>query len=239
MPHPFNFDPLWAKAQLFMERGLEARAAGREDEWPLWASLAAELLGKAALARRHPVLVAHPGDENQAMSLLSAAGIAVADDGQGLQSIPMKTVVSRLGKAIATEFDERVQKDLKFIAGLRNEELHSGATPYTGLKESSWAPGFWRAIDILLRDIGKSVNDFVGPELATMVTGLIDSTKKEIAAEVSKRTGIAAHKWAQKVENLGDEENLRGSIRAGAIAPVPRISAEIARFSARGGLQFR
>jgi hypothetical protein len=241
MPHPFDFDPLWSKAQLFMERGLEARAAGREDEWPLWASLAAELLGKAALAKRHPVLVAHPGDEHQAMSLLSAAGVAVADDGQGLQSIPMKTVVSRLGKAIPAEFDDRIQKDLKFIAGLRNEELHSGALPYTGLKESSWAPGFWRAIDILLRDIGKSVDDFVGPEIGSVVNDFIESTKKEIAAEVHRRTGLASHAWAIKAEAHGDEEKLRASIRAQAWltprkpnitlhdCPVCRCSGELTR----------
>lgn len=222
MSHPFSFEPLWAKAQLFMERGLEARAAGREDEWPLWASLAAELLGKAALARRHPVLVAHPGDEDRAMSLLSAAGIPVAGD-QGLQSIPMKTVVSRLGKAIAVEFDKEVQKSLMFVAGLRNEELHSGATPYIGLIESSWAPGFWRAIDILLRDIGKSVDDFVGPDLATVVTGFIESTKEELAAEVNKRTGIATHRWSQKVAAHGDEEELRESIRASVVIS-PRTS---------------
>lgn len=211
MSHPFGMGSLWNKAKVFMERGLVARSEGKEEEWPLWASLAAELLGKAVLAKRHPVLVAHPGNgEDVANSLLSAAGIEVKEG--GLQSIQMKTVLLRLNKVLPAEFDTTVQKDLKLIADLRNEELHSGATPLTGLKEHAWAPGFWRAIDILLRDIGKTVRDFVGPEFELLVKELIAATAKEIDAEVKKQLGLAKDRWRVRSEDNGGEEAYRKAV---------------------------
>ena len=224
MPHPFDFDALWNKAKLFMERGLTARSEKRDEEWPLWASLAAELLGKAVLAKRHPVLVAHPGSEDEANSLLSAAGVPVKME--GLQSIPMKSVVSRLGKVLPIEFEKAIQKDLMLVANLRNEELHSGATPFTGLNEHSWSPGFWRAIDILLRDIGRTVEDFVGPDFAVLVTGLIEATKNEIDAEVKKRTGLARDRWKVRSEDNGGPENYKNII-ASQMKLTRRISRTI------------
>jgi hypothetical protein len=196
MAHPFHFEPLWNKAKVFIERGLVARADNREEEWALWASLAAELLGKAALAKRHPVLVAHPGTgEDAGNSLLSAAGIQGKDE--GLQSITMKTVLLRLERILPAEFDKDVRKDMALVSRLRNEDLHSGSTPFTGLKEHSWAPGFWRGIDILLRDIGKAVTDFVGPDFTAGVTEQIASMKEEVVREVNKRFGSAKGRWEQ------------------------------------------
>jgi hypothetical protein len=217
MPNPFEQEPLWNKAKLFMERGLTARADGRDEEWPLWASLAAELLGKSVLAKRHPVLVAHPGTgDDAANSLLFAAGIETKEG--GLQSIQMKTVLSRLTKVLHTDFDSRVQKDLRVISDLRNEELHSGATPYTGLKEHVWAPGFWRAIDILLRDLGKSVKDFVGPQFEPLVAGLIAATKEEIHTEVNKQFGLAKEKWKVRSADGGGEEVYRNTVNTRTVA---------------------
>jgi hypothetical protein len=208
MPHPFEFESLWNKAKLFMERGLAARSEHKEEEWPLWASLASELLGKAVLSRRHPVLIAHPGSgEDAANSLLSAAGIETKEG--GLQSIQMKTVLLRLSKVLPTEFDAKVQISLKLIADYRNEELHSGATPYTELKEHAWAPGFWRAVDILLKDIGKSVQEFVGPEFEHLVVELIAATYKEVEDEVKKRFGLAKEKWKVRSDDAGGEEAYR------------------------------
>lgn len=211
MNHPFTLEPLWNKAKVFMERGLEARSKGKEEEWPLWASLAAELLGKAVLAKRHPVLVAHPGTgEDAANSLLSAAGIETREG--GLQSIPMKTVLLRLTKILPPEFDSKVQKDLKFVADLRNEELHSGATPFTDLKEHTWAPGFWRAIDLLLKDIGKSVRDFVGQDFEQLVVELIAATQADIENEVKKELGLAKERWKVRSEDNGGEKAFREKV---------------------------
>jgi len=212
MPHPFEFDPLWNKAKLFMERGLNARADQKHAEWPLWASLAAELLGKAALARRHPALVANPGTEQEATSLLSAVGAITTTS--GLKSIGMSTVVSRLGKIIPTEFDKHIQDGLNTVANFRNEELHSGATPFTDLNEHTWAPRFWKAVEVLLNDSGKTVAEFVGPDFAELVTNLIATTNAEIVAEVEKRIGQARQRWKVRAEDNGGEAAYREAIQA-------------------------
>jgi hypothetical protein len=64
---------------------------------------------------------------------------------------------------------------------------------------------------------------------------------KAIYATVARRIAGGAPRSVSVGAALG---GLLGSatgmtVMGGAIAPVPRISAEIARFSARGGLQFR
>src|SRR6266446_2822176 len=53
-------DALYAKSQVYIRRGLRAQADNDTEEYQLWASLALELLGKAALAKVHPALVADP-----------------------------------------------------------------------------------------------------------------------------------------------------------------------------------
>lgn len=212
-PHPFEFEPLWHKAKVFMERGLAARRESKDDEWPLWASLAAELLGKAVLAKRHPVLVAHPGtgrEDDAANSLLSAAGIEVREG--GLRSIEMHTVIVRLSKVLPPEFDQRVQKALKVAALMRNEELHSGAVPFAGLEEHTWAPGFWQAISLLLKDIGKSVQDFVGPKFETLVVGLIAATEASIEKAVKEAMGAAKERWKVRSDDNGGEEAYRKKV---------------------------
>lgn len=51
-------EALYAKSQDYIRRGLRAQADKDTEEYQLWASLALELLGKAALAKIHPALVA-------------------------------------------------------------------------------------------------------------------------------------------------------------------------------------
>ena len=210
MSHPFSREALWDKAKVFMERGLVARSEGEHEEWPLWASLAAELLGKAVLASIHPVLVAHPGNDDTANSLLAAAGVEIKEG--GLQSIAMKTVLSRLAKVLPAEFDGKVQAGLKLIADMRNEELHSGAIPFTGLPEHAWAPGFWRAIDVLLKKLGKSVRDFVGGDFESLVAELINATTQEVEAEVKKRMGESKARWKVRSSDHGGEDQYREDV---------------------------
>lgn len=53
-------DALHAKSKVYIGRALSRKADGDLDEYQLWASLAIELLGKSALAKRHPSLVVDP-----------------------------------------------------------------------------------------------------------------------------------------------------------------------------------
>ena len=60
-----------------LKRIIQPRAKNTKDidEYQLWASLALELLGKAALARIHPSLIADP---NHQISLFAASGVLPA-----------------------------------------------------------------------------------------------------------------------------------------------------------------
>ena len=62
VPTALTQEGLLGKSKAYMLRAFRSKMSGDLNEYQLWASLALELLGKAALARIHPSLVAesHP-----------------------------------------------------------------------------------------------------------------------------------------------------------------------------------
>jgi hypothetical protein len=70
-------EALHAKSKVYIGRALARKGSSDLDEYRLWASLALELLGKAALARKHPSLVVDP---THWQSMFVAAGINVTTD---------------------------------------------------------------------------------------------------------------------------------------------------------------
>jgi hypothetical protein len=83
-------DALYAKSQVYIYRGLRSQADGDIEEYQLWASLALELLGKSALAKVHPALVADPTHYE---SLFAACGRQLSPD---IKTISAKTLFQRL-----------------------------------------------------------------------------------------------------------------------------------------------
>lgn len=81
-------DALYAKSQVYIRRGLRAQADKDTEEYQLWASLALELLGKAALAKVHPALVADP---THYQSLFAACGRQLSPE---IKTIGAKTLLS-------------------------------------------------------------------------------------------------------------------------------------------------
>lgn len=69
-------DALWLKARLFINHAMDAGEPRSYDERALWASLALELLGKAALARVSPLLIAQPNEEGGIYSQHPASFLA-------------------------------------------------------------------------------------------------------------------------------------------------------------------
>jgi hypothetical protein len=120
-------DALYAKSQVYIRRGFRAQATGDFEEYQLWGSLALELLGKAALGRVHPALVADPQHYE---SLFAACGKPVSPD---VRTIAAKTLFLRLGH-IGKAFDARHQKFCAQMSLRRNSELHSGESPFLGMK---------------------------------------------------------------------------------------------------------
>ena len=73
MTPPYDHEALWAKAKVFLNRAMDPDPGRAFDEQALWASAALELLGKAALARVSPLLIAEPTEDGA--NILIAAGL--------------------------------------------------------------------------------------------------------------------------------------------------------------------
>ncbi|ESY62403.1 MULTISPECIES: hypothetical protein [Mesorhizobium] len=126
-----NGDALHAKSKVYISRALTRKAAGELDEYQLWPSLALELLGKAALARKHPSLVVDP---THWQSMFVAAGINVTTD---VKTISAKTLFERLAHLVP-RFDKTIQKFCQEIAERRNTELHSADLPFRTMRLDAW-----------------------------------------------------------------------------------------------------
>lgn len=170
-------DALWLKAKVFINRALTAKVGGAFDEAGVWAACALELLGKAALSHINPLLVADPSDDGK--SLLIAAG--VSSDVQGFKSIQAKTVFSRCSRA----FPHFNAREAGLIGTNRNEEIHSGSTPFGNLHEATWWERYWSQAVILLAAQGKTVESFVGPPEAREVEKLLAQNSENVNRRVS------------------------------------------------------
>lgn len=171
-----NQEAFWNKAKTFAERGIDHRDAGRFGEFQLWAILALELLGKAALAHIHPALVADPQDFD---ALLNAVGHHKKDD---YRTVTFKTTFSRCGRVVSG-FDKVCEDFCMQMAMRRNAELHSGETPFADMIVDAWQPRFWYCCKLLVTAQGKQLADLVGPTEA--------ASAERIIADASAALGVA------------------------------------------------
>jgi len=176
----FDADALFAKSRLFVQRGLHARDSDEFDVFHMWAALALELLGKAALASVHPALVADP---NNVESLFYACGRQTSDK---VYSIGAKTIYERLPR-LSKGFDQRMKKTCLLMASRRNEELHSASSPTSDLDPRAWVSDFWRAANVILGIPEKSLTDWVGEEEAASARIVIEDSSKVLQEAVRTR----------------------------------------------------
>lgn len=207
--HPFDQSQLWNKAKRYIERGLQARGAHNDSDWPFWASLSAEFLGKAVLASYHPALVVDP---THSESLLGVCGVTIMDH-ESYKSVGMATVVARLEKACPL-LDTKLAARLKGLAQLRNTELHSGGVPFEGLSENSWAPEFWAAVDAILPKLNKTMEAFVGESFADHAREMAESRQKSVADAVHSAMEAARVRWKVRSADGGGEVAFRAKIDA-------------------------
>jgi hypothetical protein len=176
----FDSNTLWAKSKVFIERGLAARDQRDVATFHLWAALALELLGKSALARIHPVLVADPTKFD---SILVACGMDVTDK---TRSIVAKTTFERLIQ-VSREFDDRAERFCMLMANRRNEELHSGSSPTEDLDPRAWVPEYWRVTEIMSRLAARTLEDWVGADEAGRAREVISDASRTVATAVAAR----------------------------------------------------
>lgn len=173
---PYDYEALWLKAKLFLNRATEEDDGRPFDEQALWASLALELLAKAALARVSPLLVAEPTEDGT--NLLIASGLVEGD--ARFTSVRAKTLYSRCHKAFKPFSESEATK----ITNARNDYLHGSAAGFTSLPPSAWWPRFWTLAVILVNAMERDIADLVGHDRSHTVEHHLKQNQKNIEHRV-------------------------------------------------------
>lgn len=148
-------EALLGKSRVYIAKALRRKGEQDLEEYQLWASLALELLGKAALAHHHPCLVVDP---THSPSLFVAAGVSATTD---VKTITAKTLYERL-RQIVPAFDEDVRQYCQAISERRNAELHSGDVPFKTMKLDAWEARYWYACNIILVSMNRGLDEWIG-----------------------------------------------------------------------------
>lgn len=184
------YDPegLWLKAKLFVNRAMDDDPRSF-DERAMWATLALELLAKAALSNQSPLLIADPNDD---ASLLGASGL-VGHEG-GFKSVRAATIYRRCKRAFRP-FDEK--KAEKFAVA-RNEYLHGGGITFGAIPEHIWWADFWSLAAPLIDAHDKDIEDFVGARRALTVQGHLQNNKMYLAERVESLLSRAKTRYEDR-----------------------------------------
>lgn len=179
--HYIDSEAFLSKSKVYIRRALNRKGDKDLDEYQLWASLALELLGKAALARKHPCLVVDP---THWKSMFVAAGINITTD---VKTIPAKTLFERLRHLIQPWFDSTVQGFCNDITMRRNAELHSAGLPFRTMNLDAWEGRYWHACDTILQHMESSLNQWLAPHAAKAPQRMVVETAKAMIEAVGRR----------------------------------------------------
>lgn len=172
MSAPYDYEALWLKAKLFLNRAMDEDEYRAFEEQALWASLALELLAKASLARVSPLLIAEPTEEGT--NLLIASGLIEGDT--RFTSVRAKTLYSRCHKAFKPFSEQEAAK----ITHARNEYLHGAAAGFTSIPAAAWWPRYWRLAVILISALERDISDMVGADRRATVESHLDQNQRNI-----------------------------------------------------------
>lgn len=190
--HSWSKDALFAKAQRFAEEMLKHP----KDDWQfaLWSTLALELLGRAALAKVNPALLAEAKDWN---NLYFSLGFNPTANKFIPKSIDVTAVFSRL-REILPEFTTELEGFAVLHMTRRNEELHAGSAPFDSLNTTAWLPTYYQTCTVLVESLGEKLDLLLGEEEARLAVTIIAASRDESAKTVLK--SVAAHKtiWEAK-----------------------------------------
>ena len=183
--HPWSQEALFRKAQLYAQ---EMQRHSR-DEWlfGLTSTFVLEFVARAALAHISPTLLADGKDWNNTYYSL---GYTPTAQKFIPRSIDVTSVFSHLQDVIPSFTTELTGFAAKYI-NRRNEELHSGSTPFIGLP-TDWLPKFYEACDVLLKSMNDQLSSLFGESESQVAITLITASHDESAKTVIK--SISAHK---------------------------------------------
>lgn len=189
--NPYDADTLWKKARMFIHRAMDD---DREfEEQAFWSAAAFELLGKAALAKVSPILIANPNPDGH--SLLVASGLL--DPDEKFYTVPAHTLWSRCNRA----FKPFNEKEAAHISAVRNDYLHAGGVGKESTPEIWW-PRFWSQAVILVSHLDWSLADLVGPSRVRIVEAHLAQNRANLARRLEAaieraRTRLTLHESGQ------------------------------------------
>lgn len=198
---------LWDKSKIFVERAME-----EEDRnsplFPFWCALSLEVLARSTLAKVHSSLLADT--QYNSDSVLYACGIPGI---KSPKSIATKHVFLRCNRIIE-KFTEGDYKFSMLMMEKRNEELHTGATPFSSWSHPNWLTDYFRVCEVLLDFIGKDLSDFVGMQEATTALKMLQASranKKDEAFKLIKHKRVAFSELpiTERLEKIKDSSVLR------------------------------
>ena len=178
-PHEWSADALHNKAQLYTEVLLSFR----HDDWQFvfWSTLSLELLARAALANVSPTLVADA--KSNWNNLLYSLGRQPTVPKFIPKSIDISEVFNRL-EQLMRDFTPELEDFCKGHMSKRNEELHSGGTPFVDIKNTSWLPTYYQVYAVLLGSMGDSLDRFLGSAEAATAKAMIAAARDESAKSI-------------------------------------------------------
>jgi hypothetical protein len=197
-PKEWDAQALYDKAQQYAERMI---LADEEDgENLLWSALAIELLARAALANVSPVLLV---DARKEANLAYVFGFPVRESKFNPTSVSIEQVLTRLNNVVEG-FIEQHREFCVIHMGYRNAELHSGDSPFGGVK--NWEGPYYQAVEILLKSMGYDLKEFLGDEEGDTAQKQIDAYADKGAQAVKKDVENNKNAWLA----LSDADRAKG-----------------------------
>lgn len=182
------------------------------------APLALEHLGKAALWRRSPTLVA-PLDRNYEDTLVTLAMNPAASDLPRIRTVGLSEVLSRLAKVRG---DRPITKErVRVLVNCRNGALHLAVVQHQ-LARAVLADTL-TLLNWLLEDVGQTPEEFYGHRTSA-VLNLLDTRRTEIERHVAEKRHRAREKYDALVASIPDTGVLAETIRS--LSAVARSASE-------------
>jgi hypothetical protein len=208
-PNPqsvWTYDLLWAKAVAYMGRALSV--ARDSDLFPFWASLSLEFLARSTLARISPTLLADTSESDGRFHLLYSLGFEPKISAYIPKSISITEAFARC-EQIVPSFTKEMATFCRGFVNKRNEELHSGGTPFVSLHNNTWLPKFYQAASTFLAFHERPLTDFVGAEEANAANVMMTAIADEASKSVQKKINAFAEVWKTRKEE--DRKTLSAS----------------------------
>jgi hypothetical protein len=221
-----SHDALWMKAKLFINLAMDDVEWRTFDERGLWASIALELLAKAALSRSSPLLII--ASSNDASNHLAAVGLMEP------HGSPRSITASQLYERCQKAFKPFNAKEAGRIAQCRNDYIHTGTPSLLAIPPEAWWPRFWAQAAILVNALDRSMDDLVGGQRIHTVESHLAKNKQNIQHRTEMLIARASQRYQQY--NSGDlparianewinPVSLSAGLRYSASATCPACSA--------------